>query len=209
MSDGVEGIQVPIRSEGSLAPHTPRRHPTIPDHQKDIFILAPKTYTCIPFGALIFWPPLGTHFFLILVPFWCQLASQNGPKIHQKSIQEPSNTHPNIHLIIDHFFHWFLMDFSLIFDPKINENSIKNQSTNHPNNTTTKWCRYPKNNKKPTVFYYFCYVGYVILYLKINKIRPNILQKTTVKTMPQLGWIWMPTYLYFWWVLGAKLGLNS
>ena len=47
----------------------------------------------------------------------------------------------------------------------------------------------PKIIKKPTVFYYFCYVSHVILSLKINKIRANILQKTTIKAMPQLGWI--------------------
>ena len=67
----------------------------------------------------------------------------------------------------------------------------------------------PKMYKNQQFFYYFCYVGHVSLSLKINKIRPNILQKPTIKTMPQLGWILMPTYLYFWWVLGAKLGLNS
>ena len=41
--------------------------------------------------------------------------------------------------------------------------------------------------------------------LKINKIRPNILQKTTIKTMPQLGWILVPTWLHFGMVLGAKM----
>ena len=153
----------------------------------------------------IFWHRLGIPFYRILVPTWLQLASQLGPKIHQKSTQEPSKTQPNIHLVIDLFFHWFLMIFSLIFDLKINENLTKNLSTNDPNNTTTKWCRCPKNVQKPTVFYYFCYVGHVSLSLKINKIRPNILQKPTIKTMPQLGWILMPTYLYFWWVWGAKL----
>ena len=41
---------------------------------------------------------------------------------------------------------------------------------------------------------------------KINKNRPNILQKTILKTMPQLGWILGPTWLYFGKVLGAKMG---
>ena len=33
----------------------------------------------------------------------------------------------------------------------------------------------PKMYKKQYFFYYFCYVGHVILALKINEIRPNIL----------------------------------
>ena len=123
----------------------------------------------------IFWHRLGIPFYRILVPTWLQLASQLGPKIHQKSSQEASKTQPNIHLVIDLFFHWFLIDFSLILDPQINENLNKILSTNDPNNTTTKWCRCPKNVQKPTVFYYFCDVGHVVLALKINKIRPNIL----------------------------------
>ena len=40
---------------------------------------------------------------------------------------------------------------------------------------------------------------------KINKNRPNILQKTTLKTMPQLGWILVPTWLHFGRILGAKM----
>ena len=101
---------------------------------------------------MFFWYRLGTSFFRILVPTWPQLASQLGLKILPKSSQEPSKIYPNIDLIIDHFFYWFFIDFSLIFDPKINENSTKNLSTNDPNNTTTKWCRCPKNIKKPIAF---------------------------------------------------------
>ena len=55
-------------------------------------------------------------------------------------------------------------------------------------------------------FYYFCYVGHVILALKVNKIRPNILQKTTFQTLPQLGWISVPTWLHFGMVVGDKMG---
>ena len=58
---------------------------------------------------------------------------------------------------------------------------------------------------KTNSFHYFCYVGHVSLALKINKIKPNILQKTTIKTMPQLGWILMPTWFYFGKVVGAKM----
>ena len=59
--------------------------------------------------------------------------------------------------------------------------------------------------KKTTVFRCFCYVGHVILAVKINKISPNILQKTTFKTMPQLKWILVPGWLYLGVVLGAKM----
>ena len=68
------------------------------------------------FLPIIFSYRFDISFFWILVPTWCQLASQNGPKIDQKSIQEPSNIHPNIHLIIDHFFNRFLMIFYWFFD---------------------------------------------------------------------------------------------
>ena len=41
---------------------------------------------------------------------------------------------------------------------------------------------------------------------KINKNRPNILQKTILKTMPQLRWILVPTWHHFGRILGAKMG---
>ena len=63
-----------------------------------------------------FWHRLGVPFCWILVTKWCQLASQNAPKIHPKSIQEPSKIHPNIYLIFDHFFNRFLMKFYWFFD---------------------------------------------------------------------------------------------
>ena len=39
--------------------------------------------------------------------------------------------------------------------------------------------------------------GHVILDQKINKNRPNILLKTTLKTIVQLGSILEPTWVYF------------
>ena len=42
---------------------------------------------------------------LILDRLGPQLASQLGPKIAPRSVQEPSKIHPNLHLIIDHFFY--------------------------------------------------------------------------------------------------------
>ena len=41
---------------------------------------------------------------------------------------------------------------------------------------------------------------------KINKNRPNIVQKTTLKTMPQFGWILVPMWLHFGRIWGAKMG---
>ena len=153
----------------------------------------------------IFWHRLGIPFYRILVPTWLQLASQLGPKIHQKSTQEASKTQPNIHLVIDLFFHWFLMNCSLIFDPQINENLIKNLSTNDPNNTTTKWCRCPKNVQKPTVFYYFCYVGHVILAVKINKNWWKSIKQIIhfcIQFKKQLG----PNLAPFWEGFGGQVG---
>ena len=87
---------------------------------------------------MIFWLRLGTIIFSILVPTWLQLGPQLGPQIHQKSIQERSKIHPNLHLVVDWFWDRFLIDFWSIFDPQIDQKSIKNQSKHHPNNTTTK-----------------------------------------------------------------------
>ena len=101
---------------------------------------------------LIFWHRLGTPIFQILVPTWPHFAPQLGPKIAPRSVQEPSKIHPNLHLIFDPFFDWFLIGVWSIFDPKIDKKSIKNQSTNHPNNTTTK-------NWKTKVFYCFSFFG--------------------------------------------------
>ena len=49
-------------------------------------------------------------------------------------------------------------------------------------------------------------LGYVMLCTTINKNRPNILQKTVLKSMLQLGSILEPTWLHFGRVLGAKMG---
>ena len=56
------------------------------------------------------------------------------------------------------------------------------------------------------VFLCFCYVGNVTLGTKINKILLHTLQKTTLKTMPQLISISEPSWLHFRRVLGARMG---
>ena len=103
-------------------------------------------WSCAHVLELIFWHRLGPPIFQILVPTWPHFAPQLGPKIAPKSIQEPSKIDPKSHLMFNHFFDRFLIDFWSIFDPKINQKSIKNQSTNHPNNTTTKNWKTLKNH---------------------------------------------------------------
>ena len=93
----------------------------------------------------------------------------------------------------------FLVDFGIILGSKLAPSWHQNPKKD---GTQTMSKKIKKNN----IFKYFCYVGHVILALKSNKIRPNILQKTTIKTMPQLGWILVPTWLHFGMVLGAKMG---
>ena len=45
--------------------------------------------------------------------------------------------------------------------------------------------------------------------IKINKNRPKIVTKTSLKSTPQLGSIWEPTCLHFGRVWGAKLGQDG
>ena len=85
------------------------------------------------FGHLFAMP-----FWSILAPTWPQLASQLGSKIDQKSIQEPSKLHPNLHLVFDRLSDGFSNEFSSIFDSQIDQKSIKIQSKSQPNITTTK-----------------------------------------------------------------------
>ena len=111
-------LQVPIRSEGSLAPHTPRRHLTIPGAQKDIFMLAPKTHpraskslpeaiqNRITFSSSFF-DGFGSN----LAPTWSQLAPNLEPKSFQNPSQEPSKTHPKSHHILNDFLDGFWMHF--------------------------------------------------------------------------------------------------
>ena len=66
------------------------------------------------------------------------LGGQVGAKIHQKSFQEPSKPHLNLHLVSDSLLHRILIDFFMISDPQNNKKTIKNHSTNHPNSTRSK-----------------------------------------------------------------------
>ena len=66
------------------------------------------------------------------------LGGQVGAKIHQKSFQEPSKPHLNLHLVSDSLLHRILIDFFMIFDPQNKKKTIKNHSTNHPNSTRSK-----------------------------------------------------------------------
>ena len=56
--------------------------------------------------------------------------------------------------------------------------------------------------------YDFSDFGHAMLSQQINKKRPNIHQKTPLKSTPQLGSILAPTWLHFGEVFGAKMGLS-
>ena len=47
----------------------------------------------------------------ILEPTWPQLGPMLAPKIHQKSIQEALQIHPNLHLVFDRILHRIFIDF--------------------------------------------------------------------------------------------------
>ena len=66
----------------------------------------------------------------------------------------------------------------------------------------------PKNIKKQKVFQGFCYAGHAMLDIKINENHNHIFKKTTFKTMFQLRSILEATWLRFWRIWGANLGLS-
>ena len=135
--------------------------------------------------------------------FWFQLGPNLAPKSLPKPTQEPPKIDPKSHLIFDLFFDRFFIDFSSIFDPKITPKSIKNQSQNQPKSPTAK---ISKIYKKRRTVYDFSHFGHAMLSQQINKKRPNIHQKTPLKSRPQLGSILAPTWLHFRQVLEAKMG---
>ena len=76
------------------------------------------------------------------------MVPQLGPQIDPKSLQEPSKIHPKSHLVFDHFFNRFLIDFR----PQNHAKSTKHQSKNQPNSTTTKKSKRLKKHKLLYVF---------------------------------------------------------
>ena len=130
--------------------------------------------TCGSRFLMICWYRFGTPFPSILVPTWPQLDPQIWPKIHPKSMQEPSKIHPNLHLVFDRLSNRFLIDFWSIFDPEINKKSIKKRSTNHPNDTTTK-----KQKSSKIVGFYCTVVPWAMLcYVRKSiKIAPTSIKK--------------------------------
>ena len=154
---------------------------------------------------MIFWCRLGTPILSIFVPTWPQFAPQIGAKIYQQSIQERSYIHPNLHLISNHFLDWYLIDFGSIFNPQIHPKSFQNDQeinlrAQPPNN---------KNLKKHYVLQCFLLLRPCCDMIKINKNRAMIVTKITLKSTPQLGSIWEPTWLHFGRVWGAKLGQDG
>ena len=47
----------------------------------------------------------------ILEPTWLQLVPNLASKIHEKSIQEAFQIHPNLHLVFDRIFDRIFIDF--------------------------------------------------------------------------------------------------
>lgn len=93
-------------------------------------------------GGSIFLNSFGTPIFQILVPTWPHFASQLGPKINPKSIQETSK-------ITSDF--WSLFDRCLIdLWSTVDQKSNTNQSTNRINNTNNR----KSKNVKFNVFLY-------------------------------------------------------
>ena len=111
-------FQVPIRTEGSLAPHTPRRHPTVLRGQNRYFhfgvILASKTHSRGTIFLTPSWYPLVFGFGAILVPTCLREWSQNPPKIDPRAVQYPSQ-HPSYYRSL---FLLIFDGFSIDFRPR-------------------------------------------------------------------------------------------
>ena len=90
------------------------------------------------FLSIFFWPRFQTPFFFVLVATWLQLGLQLGPKIHPKSLQEPSKIHPKSHLVFDALLDWFLVDFWSNLESKITPKSFQNSVQKLLNKLTTK-----------------------------------------------------------------------
>ena len=109
------------------------------------------------------------------------------------SNQEPSKFHPNLHLVFDRIWDRCLIDVGWIFDPQI-QKSTKKLYKKHPNNPTIEKQKCFKTHRN---LQYNRALGHVMLSTKIDKNRPNILQKTAPKSMLQLGSILEPTWPHF------------
>ena len=97
------------------------------------------------FLSIFFWPCFQTPFSFVLVATWLQLGLQLGPKIHPKSLQEPSKIHPKSHLVFHALLDWFLVDFWSNLDSKITPKCTQNSVQRLPNKLTTEIAKCIKN----------------------------------------------------------------
>ena len=133
------------------------------------------------------------------MPTWVQIGSQLEAKIHSKSIQEPSKSHPNYHLVLDPFLDRFRMDFGSIFELKPPPNQPKtNQNSNQAR-------QQPKNKKVCFVLaspVELCCRACGVL-SKNSENRSNSLQRAVLKALLQVILILGPTGFHFGRVLAS------
>ena len=138
------------------------------------------------------------HLGPILVPTWLQLGIQNRPKIDPRAIQTPSQLASCFRSPFGWIFERIFIDFRLPNRPKINQNSIK-KSTQHHNNQKTKKLIITRQGRWNRA------LGHVMLATKMYKNPHSNLQKTGLKSTPQLGSILWPTWPHFGRVWGVKM----
>ena len=116
-------------------------------------------WSCTTLYALAW---LDFHHFLdiFLVPhvfrFWCQLGSNLAPKIHLKSVQEPSKNNPKFDHFFDHlldrFFVRFGANLSPTWLPKPSQNEAKLASKSHPRGKQPKCAKWARGLSESSIF---------------------------------------------------------
>ena len=141
------------------------------------------------------------------VGFWSQFGLILPPNLEPKSNQNRSKSHPRCIQNRILFLITFWIDFWWIFDGFSASKSTKNQSKmNQKVNPTSQQPRYRKTTKfgdSSTFFIDFNNFALGLLRSKIYKKWSNIHQKTSLKSIPQLAPIFVPTWLHFGRVLGG------
>ena len=138
-------FQIPIRAEGSLAPHTPRRHLTKPRGQNGFFIL--DHFFCfflIDFFDIVFYRFL-SQLSPNLAPTWPQLGAQIHPKTHPRAIKNRSQIASYFWFVFWSIFHWFSIDFRCQNRQKIYQKSTPKSSQEHINKkikTSILYCNF-------------------------------------------------------------------
>ena len=155
------------------------------------------------------WYPNSFDFGANLAPTWAPTWAQNRSKIVPRALRNPSQIASCFRSLLGSILDRFLVDFRPQNWSKINQKTINKSFQQHINKKS-------KNYKKRRTIYDFSHFGHAMLSQQINKKRPNIHQKTPLKSTPQLGSILAPTWLHFgrfwepkWGQVGTKLLQNS